>query len=214
MRTKLRVIAVISGVVGALVLMASPAFAGSFTSPTGTAGSPYAVPGDSQGTPQPFDITFGGFSQGNQVYVEQCDGVSPSTSGWTPIAHCDLGTSPAAVVANASGAGTFVGTDPNFGFTPFKGASPQGQFNCIATGEANPNNGLPTFTNCQVRISTNNTAVTADQAFLPISLPTGSTPPPQTPEVPYAVLLPVGALAVGGGYLAIRKRRNPNQAAA
>jgi hypothetical protein len=40
-----------------------------------------------------------------------------------------------------------------------------------------------------------------------------SPPSAQTPEVPYAVILPIGALVVGGGFMLIRRRR-AHQAAA
>ena len=66
---------------------------------------------------------------------------------------------------------TFSATDPNQAFRPFKGESPQQLFNCLAPGQAAPNNGLKNYTNCQVRVSSNNTAVTADQAFLTMTLP-------------------------------------------
>jgi len=178
------------------MLMSAPAFAGSITSPTG---SPYVYTSLS-----PVDVSVTGYSPTSSVYIEQCDGVSPSAPGWSPTADCDNGTSPAAGITNGSGAYTFKASDINHAFTPFEGESPSGQFNCLYPGQANPSDGLPGYTNCQIRVSSNNGAVTADQAFLTIQLP---QPSAQTPEVPYAVVLPLGALAIGGAYLVIRKRR-------
>lgn len=197
---------------GALAL-AAPAFAGSFTSPTGTSSNPYVVPGDSSGNPQPFTITGTGFPAGSQVYVEQCDGVSPTDPSWDPAADCDNGTSPAAAIADASGNVTFDAADPNHAFHPFKDSSPSGMFNCLSPNDPDPGNGLTSYRNCQVRMSTNNAAATSDQAFLAIQLPDAATPPPATPEAPYAVLLPLGAVALTGGFVLFRKRRTTAPAA-
>ena len=207
----LRVLASLGGAAVSLMLMASPAGAGTITSPST---NPYTVPGDATGTPLSFTVTASGYTPGTQVYIEQCDGVASSVSGWAPTDHCDLGTSPSAVTVPASGIVTFPANDNNFGFTPFKGLSPQGLFTCGAPSDTNPGDGLPFFTNCQVRISTSNTAVTADQAFFTMTLPAAATPPPSTPEAPMAILLPVGGVVAAGGYLAIRKLRANRPAAA
>jgi hypothetical protein len=189
-------------------------FAGSFTSPTGTTASPYVVPGDSSGNPQPFTITGSGYPVGAQVYVEQCSGIDPASAGWDPTIECDSFTSPAAAIADASGNVTFSKTDPNRAFHPFKGSSPSGtQFNCLSPNDPDPKNGLPSYRNCKVRMSTSNAAVTSDQAFLPIQLPDTKTPPPVAPEAPYAVLLPLGAVGLAGGFVLLRKRR-PSAASA
>jgi Calx-beta domain len=175
-------VAVVSTVFAGLVGGAGPA--GAATSITAPAGNPYVVPHDGAGLPQPFDISVAGFAAGVNVYVEQCDGVSSTAQSWDPTAHCDIVTSPAPVISSAGGAATFDKTDPNHGFQPFKGASPQGLFNCLAPNDPATSNGLVDYKNCQIRISTNNTAVTGDQVFLRLQLPEDpNTPPPTTVEV-------------------------------
>jgi hypothetical protein len=201
---KLRVLASLGGIVAGIVLLATPALAGTITTPSS---SPYTVPGDATGTPQSFTVSASGFTAGQQVYIEQCDGVPSTSPGWNPTEHCDLGTSPSARTADASGNVTFTANDPNFGFTPFKGLSPQGLFTCGAPGDTDPSDGIPYFEDCQIRVSTSNTAVTADQSFLTITLPDAETPPPSTPEAPYAVLLPVAGVLAAGAYFGIRKFR-------
>ncbi len=208
---QLRVLATLGGAAVSLLLLASPASAGTITTPSS---SPFTVPGDATGTPQSFTVSGSGFTQGQQIYIEQCDGVAPSTAGWTPTEHCDLGTSPSAVVVPASGNVTFPANDNNFGFTPFKGLSPQGLFTCGSPTDTDPNDGLPFFKNCTVRISTSNTNVTADQAFITMTLPDAETPPPSTPEAPYAILLPVGGVAAAGAFLFLKKRRATSSIAA
>jgi hypothetical protein len=151
-----------------LVLGAGAAVAATITAPTG---NPFVVPGDASGNPQPFTVSASGFTHDQLVYVEQCDGIPPTAQGWSPTANCDLGSSPAAAIASASGDVTFAAADPNHGFHPFKGASPQGLFNCLSPHDPSPNNGLPDFRNCKIRVSTDNAAITADQAFLTIQLP-------------------------------------------
>jgi hypothetical protein len=149
-------------------LAAGPANAGTITAPSG---NPFTVPGDAGGNPQAFTISATGFTAGTNVFVEQCDGTPPSAIGWSPTANCDLVSSPAPVIADGSGNVSFAAADPNHSFLPFKGISPQGIFNCLAPAQASPNNGLPDFDNCQVRVSSNNTTATADQVFLTMTLP-------------------------------------------
>ena len=158
---------VLLGGVG-LVLVASPASAATITTPTG---DPFVVPGDAGGNPQPFTVSASGYAAGSNVFIEQCDGTPTTATGWDPTTNCDLGASPAAVVADAGGVATFPAGDPNYSFHPFKGVSPQGLFNCLAPGQASPANGLPDFTNCQFRVSTNNSASTSDQVFRTMTLP-------------------------------------------
>ena len=193
-----KILAVLGVGAASAILMSAPAFAGSISSPTG---SPYVYT-----SLNPVSVTVTGFSPGQSVYIEQCDGVSPSAPGWSPTTDCDNGTSPAAGIADGSGDYTFSASDTNHAFTPFEGESPSGLFNCLYPGEGSltGSDGLPDYTNCQIRVSSNNGASTADQAFLTIQLP---QPSAQTPEVPYAVVLPLGALAIGGAFLLIRKRR-------
>ncbi|CAN5713990.1 hypothetical protein BH10ACT1_BH10ACT1_05500 [soil metagenome] len=210
MHKQLRVLATLGGAAISLLLLATPAFAGTITSPA----SPFTVPGDATGTPQSFTVNGSGFTPGTQVYIEQCDGVSPTSAGWLPTEHCDLGTSPSARIVPASGNVTFPANDNNWGFQPFKGLSPQGMFTCGSATDTDPNDGLPFFKNCTVRISTSNANATADQAFVTLVLPDAETPPPSTPEAPFAILLPVGGVAAAGAFLFLKKRRAPSSIAA
>jgi len=129
--------------------------------------------GSSIGQPLPIRIAGSGFSPGGLVYVEQCDGTPPTAVGWTPTSNCDLGSSPAPVLADANGNVVYQPDDANHAFTPFKGESPQSLFNCLSPNESalGANNGLPDFRNCQVRLSSDNTNPTADQKFYELTLP-------------------------------------------
>jgi hypothetical protein len=154
---------------GAIAWLASTvALAGTITQPSTI---PFTVPGDSIGNPVAFDVTVSGFSPGALVYVEQCDGTPPTTQGWSPTVNCDLGSSPAASIVASDGTAAFLASDANHAFVPFKGPSPQGLFNCLSPNDPSPNNGLPDFRNCQLRVSTNNTLLTPDQAFVTLELP-------------------------------------------
>jgi hypothetical protein len=157
----------IAGLTVAMV-NAPSASAATITTPTG---NPFVVPGNVSGQPQSFTVTASGFPAGSPVFIEQCDGVPTTDVSWDPTQNCDLGSSPAAATANASGVVTFPANDPNFGFRPFKGFSPQGLFNCLSPSDPSPSNGLPDFRNCKIRVSTNNSAATSDQVFLNIQLP-------------------------------------------
>jgi hypothetical protein len=141
------------------------------------------VPGNAIGQPQPFRIAAGGFTPGAQVFVEQCDGNPPTMVGWSPTQNCDLGTSPAGVIVPASGVATFQPDDPNHAFHPFKGQSPQALFNCLSPHEAplSAIDFVPDYENCQIRVSTSNFSVTADQQFFDLTLPDAPW------ETPFAV---------------------------
>ena len=162
------------GVIGVVSSM-GPAFAA--TAITSPSSNPYAAVGDGAGNPVPFTVSASGFAPGANVFVEQCDGVPATQSGWDAAQDCDLGSSPSPAAADASGNVTFNAADPNHAFTPFKGESPQSLFNCLAPGESSPGNGLVDYTNCQLRVSTNNTAGTSDQVFITLTLPSAQIAP-------------------------------------
>src|SRR5690349_18159120 len=102
-----------------VMFAATPAFAGTITAP---AGSVATVPGDAAGNPQSITVVATGFAPGNGVaFVMQCDGLDPSTVGWSATRDCDTATSPAAGDVGPNGEVTFRAGDKNYGFTPFKG---------------------------------------------------------------------------------------------
>lgn len=200
--TRLRAFAA-TATIGVGVLAASPAFAVSITSPP----SPYTVQNNSAGVPQPFTFSASGFPANTSVYAAICDGTSITSTSWDPTANCDSGTSPAAVVSDASGNVTFNSTNPNFQIGVFDGTGPSGGFNCLYTGQTPPAGGLPSFTNCQLVVMDNAfSSVSPNKAAITLTL---QAPVAKTPETPYAVALPLGAIAIlGGGYVALRRRRN------
>ena len=99
----LRVMVVAIAAVVALASVASDAWAS--TIKLNPSAVPFVVPGDSAGNPTASTVTASGFTPGAQVFVEQCDGVDPSTFGWSPTADCDLGTSPSPATAEQYGHG-------------------------------------------------------------------------------------------------------------
>jgi hypothetical protein len=152
-----------------------------------------------------FTITFSGYTPGITVYAEQCDGIASTAPGYSPDEDCDIGTEPAGVIASASGTGTFTAYDHNFGFYAFEGDSPSDLFNCLYPGEADPGDGNPSFTNCQLKLTTSDSTNNASDAFLTLTLP---QPVAAVPETNYDILLPAGALLLmAGAYVVARKRR-------
>ena len=151
---------------------ATPAVAATITAPSR---SPYAVPPG----PGAFAVVATGFAPMANVFVEQCDGVAPTTPQWSPTIDCDLGSAPPPASADAHGTATFNGTRI---FQPFVGESPQGLFNCLVRGERPPGDHLRSFTNCQLRVSTNNASRTSDQVFLTLVLPVHSASPTTVAE--------------------------------
>jgi hypothetical protein len=119
----------------------------------------------------PITIVAAGFAPHVRVFVEQCDGIPPTTPQWTPTLNCDLASSPSGRLAGGDGSVTFPANDLNFAFRPFRGQSPQGLFNCLGPHQQSPHNGLYDSRSCTVRVSTNNSSSTSDQAFLVLVLP-------------------------------------------
>jgi hypothetical protein len=200
--------------------MAPPAFAGTITSPTPTTCTenttsgcifpPNLPSGEPAGAfPQDigsFTITFSGFPANTLVSAEQCDGNPPTAPGYAPDIDCDPTTEPAQIKASTSGTGTFPAYDPNFGFYPFRGDSPQSQFTCLSPNEPVPAGTIdPVWRNCQLKLTTNDSQVNPGDAFETMQLP---EPVANVPETPYAVLLPIGAvLLLGAGFGVTRIRR-------
>ena len=190
--------------VGVTVGTTGTAFAASaITAPT----SPYTATYDATDVPNAITgtlpltavtVTGTGFPDSTPIYIEQCDGVSPTSPSWDPSQDCDLGSSPAAVTSSTSGAVTFSATDVGHRFQPFEDESPEGIFNCLGSAQAAPANGLPSYTNCQIRVSSDDSALTTDQAFVTLTLPN-----PSAPAAPTAVKAVSGSTTTGTGSLTV-----------
>jgi hypothetical protein len=190
--------------------MAAPAFAASITNPST---NPFQVPNSGDGTtPAQFPVSVTGFApftgtSGDTIDVMICDPTDPTQdSTWTASAHCDLQTD-VNKFANGSGAANFSAAEAP---PMFRGASPSNNFACNATGDPQVS-GIQNYTNCRL-VAMNATGDIHPTTVTSITL-TLSPPTANTPEVPYAVILPIGALVVGGGFMLVRRRR-AHQAAA
>jgi len=163
----------LAALVIAVCWAASAAGAATIVEPTAR---PFVVAADARGRPLPFTIVASGFQPGRQVFVEQCDGTPPSAPNWSPTLNCDLGSSPAPVVAGSDGRAGFDAHDHNHAFIPFVGESPEALFSCSSPST------------CTVRVSTNNSTATSDQVFFAIALPRAATTAPglrgSTPAAP------------------------------
>jgi hypothetical protein len=178
------------------------------------ASNPVKVTFDAHGVPRPFTITVSGFKPNDLVSVEQCDGTAPADPKWVVTTNCDSATVPAQANADARGVVSFPANDPNFGFQPVVGPSPQQLFNCLGP-QSNRNNGLPSFATCQVRVATSYLARTTDEVFLALDFggQPSSTAPPRSGSGNSLGWILAGVAAVvaagGGVLLALRRRRDP-----
>jgi hypothetical protein len=162
----------VAGIVGLVV--STTAGVASATTITQPNTNPFHAPGDVLGNPVAFTVSASGFTPGENVYLEQCDGKPESAPDWQVDQDCDLGSSPAAVSADGSGNVTWDANSPQptKRFKPFKGESPQSFFNCIGPNDPPTNNGLVDYTNCQIRVSRNNSdsGSGTGEVYLPIVL--------------------------------------------
>ncbi|MGZ6994588.1 MAG: hypothetical protein ACXVIM_05210, partial [Acidimicrobiia bacterium] len=153
-------------------------------------GGKVTVTVDGSGYAAPFTVKARGFEPYANVFIEQCNGRPPSAENWAPSLDCDLGSAPAAAIADANGVATFAANDPNHALYPFVGPGPEVLFNCLSAKGASPGNGMPDFRDCQLRISTSNTAATDDQVFLAMRLPEGARTGAGKPTFPSATATP------------------------
>jgi len=161
------------GIAVASMANAAPAFAATIIEPSATT---VEVGLDAEKYPAPFTVVAEGFEPYENVFVEQCNGRPPSAADWTPTIDCDLGTAPAAAVADLNGRVTFAADDRNHAPFLFVGPSPQELFNCLSPKGTSPGNSMEDFRNCQLRVSSSNTEGTDDQVFLTLQLPEGARP--------------------------------------
>jgi hypothetical protein len=142
--------------------------------------SQFAVPSaDANGTPAPFDITATGLDPNSKVWVQQCDGVDPTSPAWSRSTDCDPGSiapspaGPVTVTADAGGTATFPASDAQRRLAVFKGASPLSLYNCLAPHDPASINGLSDYRTCEVHVfeAENPTVTPAKEAFFSITLP-------------------------------------------
>ena len=195
----------------ATVVAATATTAGAAPQITAPSTNPYVVQSAGAGKLAPFTVTATGFRPGQQVFIEQCDGLAITDPHWTPSIDCDAGTSPAPVFTPPSGTVVFDKDSANHRFTPVLGLTPQSQFVCF---EASKTPGVPGFNTCKVRISSNNAQPTTDQVFLDMAPVGYHAPKPASSSSSSSttiVLVVVGALVVVilGAGVALRTRRRP-----
>ena len=184
-------------------LIASPVWAASRIIEPGA--SPYHVVLDAHGAVLPFTVAATGFPPDANVFAEQCDGRIPSDPNWSPTRDCDAGTAPGPVSADAGGTARFDANNPNRRILYFVGPSPQGIFNCLPPGAPDPKNQLRSFSNCQIRVSTNNVQATTDQVFLPIVLGDNVRKSSGSSALPITLAV-IGVVVVAGIALALVTR--------
>jgi hypothetical protein len=173
---------------------------------------------DAQGKPKQFTIKVSGFQPNQVVSVEQCDGKAVTDPTFGVTLDCDTATVPAQANADAKGVVTFPANDPNFGFQPVRGASPQNFFNCVGPGDPKPINHLPTYSVCQVRVASDYVKRTTDEVFFPIdfggkaanspSAVKSSSTSSGTPWALIAVIVLIAAAIVAGVVFLIRRRQH------
>jgi hypothetical protein len=162
-----------------LIGTASVAFATTITTPST---SPYAIPGDvspTVGNPVGVDVVATGFNDQQNVFLTQCDGNDPAGQGWSVTNDCDFGDAPGPTTAvspdpshpTGTAVASFIGDGNNFQAFRNGKLEAQKKFNCLGPDDPSPSNGLPDFRTCKIRVSSNNTTATGDQAFLDFTMP-------------------------------------------
>jgi hypothetical protein len=172
--------------------------------------APFTVLYDASGNTQAVTIRASGFKPGDQVVIVQCNGVPATDVAWRPTFDCDSATATAAATADDHGDVSFPAGDVNFGLRIVKGPSPQRLFNCLAPGDPEPNNGVKSYTTCQVRVTTDVVHPSNDQAFMSFQFKgnTGGTSSSSDSNTGVIVIIVViAAVVIVGGAMFITMRR-------
>jgi hypothetical protein len=162
----------------AVLATAAPAFA---------AGSMTVNPATNLVDGQAVTLTWTGFTA--PVTAAQCS-KSIAAPGFDPSIDCDYDTNGGVVNAGQTGTATF---------NVFKGDRPLLGWSCGPSAS-----GLEVRNTCYIRVTQNGNANVADDIELPITFAPDN---PVVPEVPYSVLLPMGAIAALGAGLYLNRRR-------
>src|SRR5690349_11894437 len=101
----------VGAVVAAFALVAvtaATAFAVTITAP---ASNPFTTTRtNAAGDPDFFTVSASGFTAGDPVYIQQCDGVNPSVAGYSLNDHCDFASGNTPLNADGSGNASFLAT--------------------------------------------------------------------------------------------------------
>jgi len=128
------------------------------------------------GNPGSFTVQVTGFPAKTLVVPLQCDGNAPTTPGYDPTIDCDQVTEQAQVETDSSGDATFPAYDPQSGFYPFDGISPQELFTCLAPGQATPPDAPGMVSSvCQLKVTTNDTSINTSDIYMQMVLPSPGT---------------------------------------
>jgi len=177
-------------VIGTLVLLMGPAGAATSISP-----NPVQVTGGQINATVQVSWTQ---PANKRLFITQCwsDATAP---GFDFAANCSAGTQ-TTYNAIATGSGTY-------DFTVFRGPEQSGDENwgCFAPDDVPPAGITRKYTTCYIRVTNNEPSNQADQQFASFTFVSTS---PVIPETPFAVMIPVVALAVIGGGLFLQRRRN------
>jgi hypothetical protein len=189
-----RRLAALAVVVGAVGIMAGSASA--------VSGTVNATPTSGLSNGDLVTINWNGWNPNDLMFFQECNTNSATLDITQDCSPLSLLTAQ----SDGNGAGTFDSFQVYVGKLLDRGLPWQ----CLPEGQTAPP-GFTTFHTCYIRVTQTTGDNLGDQKFIPITFAT-TTPP--VPEAPYAIFLPLGALAVlAGGYVIVRNRKRTPSAA-
>jgi hypothetical protein len=177
----------------------------------GMAGSAYAAgaftitPNTGLTDQQTVQLSFSGFPANTLMFARQCRGTRVQIPTLSLTTDCGLYTEDTTVTSDANGAGVI-----NYVVTKGQELNASGSANlpwsCVGAGDTVPA-GVTKVTSCTVRLTDNTSANNNDEQFQTLSFADAAGV--QVPESRYAVLLPLGGLAVlAGAFFVVRNRKS------
>jgi hypothetical protein len=153
-------------------------------------------------------VNWTGMAQNQPVIIEQCNNVN---AGFELLNDCTfLSLILVNGTANGEGNTTFTVSKVQDGWEDLSrpwvcdpSGTPDGSGPLDAEGRQ-------VFSTCRIRVTDESRETTTRQFFLPFQFGQGEPEPePVVPEAPFAVLLPLGAVAVAGGAFFVLRNRKP-----
>ena len=185
---------VIVTTVVAVVMLGSAAYA---------AGSGTVTPNTGL-TDQDVTVAYSGMAPNGQAFISQCN--NDQGTDFDLLADCSfLSLKQGDIDASGNGSKVFPVKK-----NPTELADGDVDWRCDAsgtpTGQLDANN-IRVFSVCRIRVTDGDYATTTNAFFRDITF--AGEPEPVVPEAPYAILLPLGAVAVAGAAFMVLRNRKP-----
>lgn len=200
LKFKTKVLIALGTAVGALGMAGSAYAAGTFT----------VTPNTGLVDQQLVQVSYSGMKPNSLIIARMCRGTRATTPGFNVNTDCSQYSEDTTSTSNAAGSGTIPGFT-NGGYLVYKGQALDGgglglPWACVGPNDTVPA-GIQKVTNCQLRLTDGDVTQVTNESFQTLTFADAAGV--NVPESKYAVLLPLGGLAVlAGAFFVLRNRKS------